>query len=97
MVKSRSRSRSEEKKPSSVPIVKEKKYKVVAENIDMIPVERRVALCKSCQKTKGEKTPLVAEESQLVCFIARKTYAIRGPCSGCKHDRWAFVKKPEGY
>ncbi|MDR3540728.1 MAG: hypothetical protein P4L69_07120 [Desulfosporosinus sp.] len=76
---------------------KKKTYKVIADNLDMIPEDMRVALCKSCQKEKGQKMALVADKSQLVCFLARKTFAIRGPCSGCGKDRWAFVKKPAGY
>lgn len=71
-----------------------KKYTVVADNIYMVPEEQRLALCKTCQKEKGQKMPLVPSESQLVFFPARKTYAIHGPCSQCKGDRWAFVRKP---
>lgn len=72
----------------------EKGYTVVAENIEMIPVAKQVAYCRTCATRKGEKTPLDATKSMLVKMNKRNSYAIIGPCSKCGRKRCCYVSKP---
>jgi len=74
-----------------------KGYKVIADNIDMLPKSLQVAYCKSCSTRPHEMTPLVVSKSKLVRMLNRKAYCIMGPCSGCGRMRSCFVKKPAGY
>jgi hypothetical protein len=71
-----------------------KGYKIIANNIDMIPEDRRVAYCKSCSTRPHEKLPIVASESKLIRMLGRKSYGVLGPCSGCGRMRCCFVKNP---
>lgn len=92
--KSRSHSRRSAKAKRSPG---KKGYKVIADNIDMLPKSLQVAYCKSCATRPHEMTPLVASKSKLVRMLNRKAYCIMGPCSGCGRKRSCFVKKPAGY
>lgn len=105
MVKSHSRSRSRSRSKSHSRRTRrvsrrspgKKGYKVVANNIDMLPKSKQVAYCKSCATRKGEMTPVVVSKSKLVRMLNRKAYCIMGPCSGCGRMRSCFVKKPSGF
>lgn len=75
-----------------------KGYKIIAENIEMIPKALRQAYCRPCAAgEKGKMTPLDESKSKFVKMCNRDSYAIVGPCSKCGRSRCCFVKKVAGY
>jgi len=75
-----------------------KGYKIIAENIQMIAKDARVAYCRPCANgVKGKMTPLDEDKSIFVKMCNRESYAIVGPCSKCGRKRCCFVKKVAGY
>ena len=73
-----------------------KGYKIICDNIDAIPPNKRVAYCRSCATYKGEKTRLDEKKCILVKLAGHNCYAVIGPCANCGRRRCCYVQKPLG-